>query len=222
MRRGFGSYLRHYLTYRSFRTVDKAGREAAGCLGGTVKLILWIFVALIVVTSVAVVFPYILIGIVAVGLVVLVVYLVRRRKRCVKPPLGRDLRRDVEIIRECQELVNDSQNLDTVACRYDRLVSVLTEMQARPQSDFDYYGVHFGVPISDTLSLLESKKATIFCQAIDRAFAKCKKHISGLKTEKGKQNALYRFHAEARSVLLQHDIPDACLSYLDDVVGSFR
>ena len=145
-----------------------------------------------------------------------------RRSRVKVPPPGRDLRRDVEIIRECQGLVNDSQNLDTVAYRYDMLVSVLTEMQARPQSDFKYYGVHFAVPISDTLSFLESNKATIFCQAIDRAFAKCKRHISGLKTEKGKQNALYRFHADARSVLLQHDIPDACLSYLDEVVGSFR
>lgn len=146
----------------------------------------------------------------------------REAQRAPVPPPGRDLRRDVEIIRDCQELVNNSSNLETVSQRYQTLVALLSEMQKRPQADFDYYGVSLGAPISTTLSVLDSNKTTIFCQAIDRAFVKCKKHIDGLKTEKGKQNALYKFRCDTRSIILQYNLPDACIAHLDAVASSCR
>lgn len=209
-------FMKRYLTYRAIRGAGKAGREAAGCGMGVFKLLLMICGLLII----CFVFPYVLIAIAAVALVVLVVWLIRRKKKAGRAmPLGSDLRRDAEIVRDCQELINKSANLETVASRYDFLVSKLSEMQKRPQADFDYYGVDFGVPISSVLASLESNKAVIFCQAIDRAFAKCKKHIDGLKTEKGKQNALYKFHCESREIILRHNLPSVCSAHLDEIIS---
>ncbi len=208
-------FLKRYFTYRAIRGAGKAGREAAGCGMSAFKLLLMIFALLVV----CFVFPYVLIAVAVIALVALVVWLIVRKKKAGRGmPLGSDLRRDAEIVRDCQELINNSANLETVARRYDFLVSKLSEMQKRPQADFDYYGVDFGVPISSVLASLESNKTVIFCQAIDRAFAKCKKHAAGLKTEKGKQNALYKFHCETRAIILQHNLSHACSSHLDEII----
>lgn len=214
MPRHTGSFFKRYLAYRATREVAKG---TAGVVKSTVKLLLYIFAVLVLVVAV----PYALIFVAVVVLVVVIVCLVRRKKANVAmPPPGRNLRRDAEIVRDCQNLINNSENIETVAHRYQSLVSLLSEMQKRPQSDFDYYGVSFGSPISSILSSLESNKAEIFCQAIDRAFSKCQKHIAGLKTEKGKQNAVYKFHCDARSVIMKYTLPDACIAHLDAVVRS--
>lgn len=220
----FGSAFKRYAAYKTIRGTEKAAKGAASGAWSGIKLLFGLFIILIVGYCVVVALPFVLIAVAVVGITILIVYLVRRKKAkeaCSEvPPVGSDLRRDVKIIRDCQELVNNSSSLETVAQRYQTLVSLLSEMQKRPQSDFDYYGISFGVPISSTLSVLENNRATIFCQAIDRAFAKCKKHVDGLKTEKGKQNALYKFHCDTRSIILQYNLPDACIAHLDTILSS--
>lgn len=209
-------FMKRYLTYRAIRGAGKTGRKAAAWGMGMFKLLLMICGLIIV----CFVFPYVLIAIAAIALVSLVVWLIRRKKNAgPSVPLGTDLRRDAEIVKDCQEIINRSASLDTVAERYELLVSKLSEMQKRPQADFDYYGVDLGVPISAVLASLEDNKTVIFCQAIDRAFAKCKKHADGLKTEKGKQNALYKFHCETREIILRHDLPPACSAHLDEMIN---
>lgn len=210
-------FIERYLTYRAIRGAGKAGRGVAG-FGMSVFKLLLILCGLLIVCFV---FPYVLIAIAVIALVILVVWLVRRKKRKGQAiPLGSDLRRDAEIVKDCQDIINKSANLETVSQRYQSLIALLSEMQKRPQTDFDYYGVDFGTPISSVLSSLESNKTVIFCQAIDRAFAKCQKHSEGLKTEKGKQNALYKFHCDSRAIILRYNLPTACSSHLDEIISA--
>lgn len=229
----FGSAFKRYAAYKTIRGTEKAAKGTASVAWSTFKLIFCLAIILIVGYCALVALPFILGAIAIIGIVVLIVYLVRRKKaknsgqsfsepnvKLGRPPVGSDMRRDVEIIKDCQELINTSDNLETVARRYNSLVSLLSEMQKRPQSDFDYYGVNFGSPVSTVLSTLESNKTAIFCQAIDRAHAKCMKHIASLKTEKGKQNALYKFHCYSRTIILQYNLPDNCIAHLDAVVSS--
>lgn len=232
----FGSAFKRYAAYKTIRGTEKAAKGTASVAWSTFKLIFCLAIILIVGYSAVVALPFILAAIAVIGIVVLIVYLVRRKKakeseqpfsephiktkKSERPPIGSDIRRDVEIIQDCQKLINTSDNLETVAKRYRSLISLLSEMQKRPQSDFDYYGVNFGSPVSTVLSTLESNKTAIFCQAIDRAHAKCMKHIASLKTEKGKQNALYKFHCYSRTIILQYNLPDNCIAHLDAVVSS--
>lgn len=220
MARSGGSYFKRHTAHSSFRAADNAEKAAAGCFGSTVKLFLYAIVSVFILGIIGIFIPYVLIAVAAVALIFLTVRLVRRKKTVKRAvPIGSDLCRDAEIVRDCQELINKSENLETVAQRYQSLVFLLSEMQKRPQADFEYYGVNFGVPISSVLASLESNKSVIFCQAIDRAFKKCKRHADGLKTEKGKKNALYKFHCDTRSVILRHNLPAACSEHLDEIIS---
>lgn len=79
-RRG-GSYLKRYLTYRSFRAVDNAGKAAAGCFGSTVKLFLYAVGLLFIIGLIGIVIPYVLIAVAVVALIILIVWLIRRKKK---------------------------------------------------------------------------------------------------------------------------------------------
>lgn len=81
MARKGGSYLKRYLTYRSFRAVDNAGKAAAGCFGSTVKLFLYAVGLLFIIGLIGIVIPYVLIAVAVVALIVLIVWLVRRKKK---------------------------------------------------------------------------------------------------------------------------------------------
>ncbi len=70
------SFFKRYLTYKAVRGAGKAGREAAGCGMSVFKLLLMLCGLLIV----CFVFPYVLIVIAAIALVILVVWLIRRKK----------------------------------------------------------------------------------------------------------------------------------------------
>lgn len=81
MARKGGSYFKRYLAYRSFRAAEDVGKATAGCLGGTVKLFLYIFGLLLVISIIGMIIPYVLIAVAVVALIVLIVWLVRRKKK---------------------------------------------------------------------------------------------------------------------------------------------
>ena len=133
------------------------------------------------------------------------------------PPAGKDLRRVVEIIRESQEIINDSDNLRTVASRYYLLLSSLEELKNRPKRDLKYYGISSDIPFSDSIAMLNEKKSVIFNQAIDRSYHKAMNRISSLKTMKGRENALSKFYDETCAIIGEYGLPSACFLHLEEI-----
>lgn len=71
------SFFKRYLTFKAIRGAGKAGREATGCGMSVFKLLLMICGLLIV----CFVFPYVLIAIAVIALVILIVWLIVRKKK---------------------------------------------------------------------------------------------------------------------------------------------
>lgn len=93
-------FMKSYLSYRAIRSAGKIGKETAS-LGMSLFKLLLIICGLLIVCFVV---PYVLIAITAIVLVVLVVWLIVRKKRKGHDmPLGSDLSSDSEIIKGNQE-----------------------------------------------------------------------------------------------------------------------
>ena len=117
----------------------------------------------------SIVLPYVIGFAVLIVAVVAVVVLVRQRRPQASPaedppaqgsPAGsaadeaqrRELLRHMEILKDCEELVNSSNNFSTVLSRYDLLLQELSYFAAFEEIGPDYlpsYGINFKTPASE-------------------------------------------------------------------------
>lgn len=77
-------------------------------------------------------------------------------------------RRQVEILTDSIELVNDSNDLDVVLHRYNLAIDSLTKLSAYTSSELNTLGITLKEPIQNTLCKMQDNKVKIFNQAITR------------------------------------------------------
>lgn len=76
--------------------------------------------------------------------------------------------RNIEILTDSLNLVNDSNNLDTVLHRYDMAVEALKKLSVFTNQELTGMGFHIHESPSDTLQRMQDKKIQLFNQAIAR------------------------------------------------------
>ncbi|MCU7380465.1 hypothetical protein OBO34_19315 [Clostridiales Family XIII bacterium ASD5510] len=95
--------------------------------------------------------------------------------------------RYVEILYDCQRLVNDSCNVEVVLSRYELLLQTITELMGYSESDLYEAGVEFKEPLEETLEFLYDNETTVINQAIERCIDK---KLTTLKSDKERLTAL--------------------------------
>ena len=232
----FGNTAKRYATYRVLSSTEKAFRGAGkGAAGGFIAiLIICVAIALIskVVDFVKAAYPYIF-GIAAVALIIFVtVKVISRHSKNKNADITMEennsaltasemnraaiAKRDLEIINDCKDLVNDSATLSVVESRYRLLVEKLSELSSFSDYELSRYGIDAKQPISDVLAEIESNKITIFNQAIDRSCAKALEHARTLKTPRGREQAIQRKHTDDLNLLISKGLPDECINHLHE------
>lgn len=78
------------------------------------------------------------------------------------------LKRKVAILLESTELVNNSNNLDTVFHRYDMVCNLLNELSVYTKDDFKAADCNLKAPLQETQNFMQNNKNTIINQAIER------------------------------------------------------
>ena len=231
----FGSAFKRYSAYRTIKAGEIFARGATSAVWETAKLILGICALLIVGYVVVWVFPVALL-ILAIILIAVAANAVRKHKKeqsgetvhksgngtkYIYSDINKaTIARTIEIMADCQRLVNESSSFDVVARRYEMLLEKLDELSGYSQAELEGYGFSFGQPVSSIKQNIVDNDVTIICQALDRAFAKEMSRIQTLKTPKGKENALNRFCESVCQIINDYDLPSECYSYLQDLYNS--
>lgn len=149
-----------------------------------------VVVAALTIAAVCLFFAYLpVLGAVAlIAAVVVAVVLVRQRRPQASPvedppaqgsPAGsaadeaqrRELLRHMEILKDCEELVNSSNNFSTVLSRYDLLLQELSYFAAFEEIGPDYlpsYGINFKTPASELWKRYFDNMAEYLNAAVDR------------------------------------------------------
>ncbi len=107
------------------------------------------------------------------------------------------IRRDCQIMTDCVNFVNTSNNLSTVLSRFNLLLTVLERLMLYSQEELDSEGVSFPVPLSVKYQEILDHKDAIINQAIDRAFEKVKDDALKLKTRNGQSRKMVQFVEES-------------------------
>lgn len=97
------------------------------------------------------------------------------------------IKRQVEILTESMQLINDSNNLDTVLKRYRIVHNTLNKLLLYPDAELREAGYGLKEPVTDIQNHMQNNHVTIINQAIERNI---KHEIDLLKTTKGKINKL--------------------------------
>ncbi len=97
------------------------------------------------------------------------------------------IKRQVEILTESIQLVNDSNNLDTVLKRYLIVYNTLNKLLLYSDAELREAGYALKKPVTDTQNYMQNNRVTIINQAIERNI---NHEIGLLKTTKGKVNKL--------------------------------
>jgi len=97
------------------------------------------------------------------------------------------IKRYVEILTESIQLVNDSNNLDTVLKRYLIVYNTLNKLLPYSDTELKEAGYALKGSITNTQSYMQNNRAAIINQAIERNITY---EIGLLKTPKGKINKL--------------------------------
>lgn len=105
------------------------------------------------------------------------------------PPEAKNemIKRNMSILYESTELMNDSNNLDTVLRRYNIVCNTIDKLIIYTDEDFKSAGFIVKEPLSTTKNIIQSNKCTIINQAIERNI---KSELDSLKTINGKQRKL--------------------------------
>lgn len=219
---------KRYLTYRSVRAAGLASKAALGLVWQVI--VFGLVLGLLIVAVEIIKTPWFLIGVsipLAALLLVLIVSIVRAVKQrneqidqstAVEYANRRSAAsRSVEIIQDCQQLVNDSASLDVVARRYKELIERMTLLSSYPEDELSSYGISFGKPIDEQLEAIEANKITIFNQAIDRSHQKCMEHVNSLKTIRGKEDALMRHHTKDLEIIVMNEWPSECVDHSEEL-----
>ena len=121
------------------------------------------------------------------------------------------IRREIEIMNDCVELVNNSCDFSTVTYRYSLLIETLTKLSQYTVQELQIAGVSPERLFKETLETIQSQKDMIINQAIKRAYDHTVEDAKTLKTEKGRQNRLAKFKA---SISASATVSQANISYL--------
>ena len=97
------------------------------------------------------------------------------------------IKRQVEILTESIQLVNNSNNLDTVLRRYLVVYNTINKLLPYTDSELRAAGYSLKEPLSETRNFIQENRVTIINQAIERNF---QHELSLLKTDKGKIHKL--------------------------------
>lgn len=122
--------------------------------------------------------------------------------------------REIEIMNDCVELVNNSCEFSTVTFRYSLLIETLTKLSQHTTQELRIAGVFPEQPFEETLETIQFQKDMIINQAIKRAYDRTVEDAKALKTEQGRQNRLAKFK---ESILTSASISQANISYLNSI-----
>lgn len=194
-----------------------------------------IVVAALTITAVCLFLAYlpVLLCVVAlIAAVVLAVVLVQRHKQQSSPaedppaqgsPAGsaadeaqrRELLRHMEILKDCEELVNSSNNFSTVLSRYDLLLQELSYFAAFEEIGPDYlpsYGINFKTPASELWKRYFDNMAEYLNAAVDRILdAEIEKALA-LKTAAGQEKHMVAWADKLQEL---EGVPAGTLQYIN-------
>lgn len=193
-----------------------------------------VVVAALTIAAVCLFFAYLpVLGAVAlIVAVVVVVVLVRQRRPQASPaedppangsPAGsaadeaqrRELLRHMEILKDCEELVNSSNNFSTVLSRYDLLLQELSYFAAFEEIGPDYlpsYGINFKTPASELWKRYFDNMAEYLNAAVDRILdAEIEKALA-LKTAAGQEKHMAAWVDKLQEL---EGVPAGTLQYIN-------
>ena len=193
-----------------------------------------VVVAALTIAAVCLFFAYLpVLGAVAlIVAVVAVVVLVRQRRPQASPaedptaqgsPAGsaadeaqrRELLRHMEILKDCEELVNSSNNFSTVLSRYDLLLQELSYFAAFEEIGPDYlpsYGINFKTPASELWKRYFDNMAEYLNAAVDRILdAEIEKALA-LKTAAGQEKHMAAWVDKLQEL---EGVPAGTLQYIN-------
>lgn len=180
----------------------------------------------------SIVLPYAIGFAVLIVAVVFVVVLVQRHKQQSSPaedppaqisPAGpaadevqrRELLRHMEILKDCEELVNSSNNFSTVLSRYDLLLQELSYFAAFEEIGPDYlpsYGINFKTPASELWKRYFDNMAEYLNAAVDRILdAEIEKALA-LKTAAGQEKHMVAWADKLQEL---EGVPAGTLQYIN-------
>lgn len=126
------------------------------------------------------------------------------------------IKRQLTILTESTELVNDSNNLDTVLRRYSLVCSTLEKLSTYTDQEIKNAGYSLKEPFSNTLQFMQENKSTIINQAIERHI---KNEISKLTTVNGKLKKIDSLYEKIKSnAALEKDN----ISFLENLCHSLK
>lgn len=182
----------------------------------------------------SIVLPYAIGFAVLIVAVVFAVVLVQRHKQQSSPaedppaqssPAGpaadevqrRELLRHMEILKDCEELVNSSNNFSTVLSRYDLLLQELSYFAAFEEIGPDYlpsYGINFKIPASELWKRYFDNMAEYLNAAVDRILdAEIEKALA-LKTAAGQEKHMAAWVDKLQEL---EGVPAGTLQYINEL-----
>ena len=197
--------------------------------------------AALTIAAVCLFFAYLpVLGVLAlIAAVALAVVLVRRHRQQASPtedppaqgsPAGsaadesqqRELLRHMEILKDCEELVNSSNNFSTVLSRYDLLLQELSYFAAFEEIGPDYlpsYGINFKTPASELWKRYFDNMAEYLNAAVDRILEIEKALV--LKTAAGQEKHMVTWADKLQEL---EGVPAGTLQYINGlpVVAALR
>lgn len=230
----------------SRRATARAARSAQrvmlwGLARGSVSIIqslvvagITLFVVCIVLAVVGAVLPVLLGALALIVAVVVVVVLVRQRRPQASPAgdppaqgsqagsaadeaQRRELLRHMEILKDCEELVNTSNNFSTVLSRYDLLLQELSYFAAFEEIGPDYlpsYGINFKTPASELWKRYFDNMAEYLNAAVDRILdAEIEKALA-LKTAAGQEKHMAAWVDKLQEL---EGVPAGTLQYINEL-----
>ena len=224
-------------TARSARSAQRMmvwglARGAGSITASIFKAAATLFAVCIVLGLVAVALPYAIGFAVLIAAVVFAVVLVQRHKQQSSPaedppaqssPAGpaadevqrRELLRHMEILKDCEELVNSSNNFSTVLSRYDLLLQELSYFAAFEEIGPDYlpsYGINFKTPASELWKRYFDNMAEYLNAAVDRILdAEIEKALA-LKTAAGQEKHMVAWADKLQEL---EGVPAGTLQYIN-------
>lgn len=126
------------------------------------------------------------------------------------------IKRQLAILMESTELVNNSNNLDTVLRRYSIVCNTLEKLSTYTDQEIINAGYFLKEPLSNTLHFLQESKAVVINQAIERHI---RNEISKLTTENGKLKKINSLHEKIKS---NEALETANISFLEKLCNSLK
>ena len=127
----------------------------------------------------------------------------------------RELLRHMEILKDCEELVNSSNNFSTVLSRYDLLLQELSYFAAFEEIGSDYlpsYGINFKTPASELWKRYFDNMAEYLNAAVDRILdAEIEKALA-LKTAAGQEKHMVAWVDKLQEL---EGVPAGTLQYIN-------